>query len=299
MNQATLMVKEGKLMLNEGPTKVTPELAKTLLDKFNYERNRSLAKYHVLELEELMKSDKWIEGHTITFVNMKGQIILVDGQHRLMAVAMQDKPHFFNFSIIPVKNLNEVHEAYCSFDVAIRKRSVSDVLNSANFQEETGLAKTVSRKLVAAAYLAENRLRRVHYTEDVKQRDASYRLEIALKWADVARKYEMALNEADHYLKPKLLSDGIFAVALLTYRWQERIAKQFWEGVTYSGGQSNADPRRTFERDLRNRNLQTNTRSLGEKIAARAWNAFFDRRPLKIIKVYPESGVELRGVGIF
>lgn len=296
MEQFALKVNDGHCVVHEGMQTVTPFMAAMLVKHCNYERNRNIAKTHVDELVSLMNSGKWIEGHTIYFADLNGEKILVDGQHRLVAVSMQNKPHTFYFSIIPVKNKDDVHDMFCSFDVAIRKRSVMDILNSANFHKEAGLSKTTSNKLFAAAYLAENGLRRVHYTQDVKHGDASYRIGISFKWAKEACLYEEALLQADKNLKNKMMADGVFAVALLTYRWQVSMARAFWEGVASGDGLKKGDPRRTFERDLRNRDFNANSREQGEKAASLAWNAFYENRTLKIIKVHADRDVPLLGV---
>jgi len=102
--------------MNITKTVITPEVAKTILEKNT--KNRPINKVHVANLVNEMKSGRWlINGDTIC---MNGDT-LIDGQHRLTACIEAN----FSMEAIVVSDLKS--DAFVTKDCG-RRRSTADVL---------------------------------------------------------------------------------------------------------------------------------------------------------------------------
>lgn len=280
-------------------SEMTPNRALNILNNHIYERQRPVKKTQIRNLVNIMKSGHWVENHPITFCRIGKQYKLVNGQHRLRAVVESGQTHHFSIVILKAGNEDELHQIYCSFDVNNSKRSNADLLKSADFYEKFDINKGVGDKSISAAVLAETNLKRLHYTQEGSVRDTAAKLAIAHKWVEQIRQYQNAVELADKQLKGKMLCDGVFSVALQTYKWQPELAHKFWIELAKDDGLSRNDPRKVLAIALRNRSFSVKAKIQPERLTVTAWNAFFNKKNLPSgIKVNTDKPLRFLGTPI-
>lgn len=113
---------------------ITPKQASAYL-KLNLENNRTISKRWVGNIALLMEKGQWdLNGETIKFsIDENGQEVLIDGQHRLMAIVQYGKP--FNQLVVrglPVDTFKTIDSG--------RKRQAHDVLKIMGHSQTTLLA---------------------------------------------------------------------------------------------------------------------------------------------------------------
>lgn len=283
-------------LIKEGRMSINAQMAAYLIsDEINYPRQRPIKMHHVKGIVDKMLTGAWVSGHSINFAKLGDRLFLVNGQHRLKAITLCGKRQEFNVCITPVRSMDEVHKLYCTFDTGTRARSASEILNAAGVSERTGLSKTIVKALCGSAVFIEMGMDQVNYQQCPKVRNHDYRIECAYKWADTAKNYEQAINAAEPFMRQKLLTQGVMAVGLVTFRHQPEFAVAFWRGLADDNGLRVGDPRHTLSRDLRSRHLTAGTVSSGAKASSIAWNAYLNRRSIKRIHVIPGSELVIAG----
>jgi len=284
---------------NDATIKITPHLARRIIDESSWEGQRAISPWHVTLLASIMRRGEWVGGGQIAFAECKGKLHFVNGHHRMESVIESDMPQSFQVKIHQARTLAEVGEIYYSYDVAARKRSVSDIINASTVSEQTGLPKPFIKKIYDAAGLLSNNLSQPNYhTDPLKASDPNFKISVIAEWAKEAHEYLSLISKAEPQLRKRLLAGGVIAVAFFTLRYQPEKARQFWKGVADNDGLRRGDPRHTYISDLLARNLNTGTILQRTFAPAAAWNAFFDGRQLKIIKVYEDRPVRLHGTPI-
>lgn len=284
-----------ELIVREGRLTVTPELAQRILDEANYDRQRPVKAHHVTLLAEDMRRDRWTPGSQIAFAKVGERLQLINGQHRMHAVVESRRPIEFQILVAQAETETELHALYYRFDRRQRPRSTSEVLNALGIADKHGMSKTMTQAVFEAALVISNRFTRPNYQKDpVSVRSDDARLASASAWWETGKLYEDLIREAPPAIKGKLTNGSVVAVALVTLKYQPEIAAQFWRGLADNDGLRRSDPRHTLLTDLASRSMHGRG-MVGAQAAALAWNAFFDRRPLKLIKVYEGHAVRVQG----
>lgn len=282
-------IKEGRLL-------VAPELAKRILAEANYERQRPVYSHHIVLLADAMRRNKWTAGSQIAFALFGGRLHLVNGQHRMHAVIQAGRSIEFQVLIEPCQTMAEVDALYYRFDVQQRKRSIAEVLNAAEVADRHGLSKGLAKATYEAVALIMNGMQRPNYAvEPIKASSIDARLDAARTWWPIAAKYEAFIESAPKAVKRKLVSAGITAVALVTIKYQEAEAEKFWRGVADNDGLRKHDPRHTFVNDILVRRLSSGSISQPAVVASLSWNAFFEGRDQKIVKVHSNAVIRIAG----
>jgi hypothetical protein len=107
--------------------------------------------------------------------------------------------------------------------------------------------------------------------------------------------YWELLQGADVKMRKRLLGGGVTAVALVTLRHQEALARNFWGPIADNDGLRRGDPRATLHADLLGSSRTGDHGALATIFACTAaWNAYFQRRNLTSIRP-SKHGVRLMG----
>lgn len=284
----------GKLV-REGRLVVDATLAKRILDEAAYQRQRRIYPHHVRFLSGEMERGCFGQGSQLAFCLLNGRLILVNGYHRMTAIAASGLPQEFQVRVQPVASSEDVDRDYHQHDFGTRKRSVAEVLSAMDFAKRHGLSRTMARVVYEAALLLENNLARVNYQQNPMYRSVDYRVELAQKWVKPASDFEAALTRATPDIKSKLLRAGPAAVGIATFTYQQGKATDFWMGLAERDGLRRNDPRQSLSDDLLRRNMSQDSHDQGEKACAVAWNAFYEVRKLQVIKVYSDRPLKLLG----
>lgn len=274
-----------------GRAVISPSQAKFILENMNYPRQRNLFKPHVATILDCMNSGAWVDWHRIAFAKLGKSFFLVNGQHRMSALQNFKSNLAFSVDVIPVSSEEELHRVYCTFDVGGRGRNYGEILSATGIPKEYGFSQEFARKLYGAALLLEYNFERQYYQQNPKVRNVDYRISLCDKYAQLAKIYYDMINQADRALKLKLMNDGCMAVAMATIKYKPGIAAEFWGGIAKNDGLRKGDPRNTFIADLHSRSMDRGLLSQSEICASVAWNAFFEKRSLKIIKVKQNGNV--------
>jgi hypothetical protein len=288
-------MENSKFVISEGYRTIRPELAQYILEMANYGRQRPIYAHHVASLVDKIVSGSWVKGHAINFARLNGNLILVNGQHRLKAVVEANKAVEFMIVITNVKNEDELHRLYCSFDTGGRARTANDIILSSGICSEYNLSKTVSSALYMAANFIEDGFVMKSYVSDPKYRNIEYRMRCVYKWAPYAHYFDPIIKAADSNLQKKLRNSAILAVALLTFKYQTEKAVCFWSSLARQVNLTQDSPQFVLARYLRNTNFFAQTRNLSSIATAKAWNSFFYNRKIKQLRASETEKISIAG----
>jgi len=278
--------------LREGFVVLSSQQMDMIKEGCRFDQQRAIDADHVRVLAELMRSHQWQPKDKMDFALLGDQLILVNGYHRVNAQVSTGMAIEWTVVIHPCSTMDEVRSLYYKFDTNNRTRTQEQILNGIGWADRCGLSKQMGKALFGAipfiaAGLTADRTKRDLLTNRIVDR----RLQVATDYLRAARLYEECIESAPAKVKAKLLNNGCASVALVTLRFQEAVAMKFWRGVAENDGLKRGDPRHTLVNDILTRNF--NSGGAGQTIVApaTAWNAFFENRQLKIIKIYEDRNL--------
>lgn len=282
-------------LIREGRCSIGPALATRVLIDAHYDGQRPLAKHHITLLAEDMRRDRWTSGSQLCFGRLKGGLYLINGRHRMTAIAESQREIEFQVLILDVATEAELSALYYRFDRRQRARSDAEVLNALGFAETHGLSKGMTKAVFDAALIIANNFRRPNYQADpVAVRSDDARLETASSWWSFGARYEALIKPAPVFLKHKLMVAQVVAVGLVTCRYQPELATTFWGGLALNDGLRRTDPRNTLIGDLQTRNL-LGSKLNGAIVTSSAWNAHYQGRQASHFKVMDGSVTRIVG----
>lgn len=289
----------------KGVIKLSPSLAKRILEEANFPRQRKIDPKKIQVNKELLRNGNWL-GHVfpIHFAsipagnNQPGKLWLVNGQHRLSAIAESDTAAPILIVLREAKNEEEASLWYTLFDNPKESRSDIQIIQAYGCDEFEHLPKRITQSTYRAlAYLRNNLEPITTYQENsLLIRDRLVRIREMSQWAKEATAYWNDIKLAEPWMKTKFFLSSITAFALYTYRYQPGKAHDFWYGIACNDGLSKTDPRAVFINDLQNRSRGLSGGSrVPIQAVSNAWNAFCENREMKIIKVYPGTPIKVWG----
>ncbi|WP_336800347.1 hypothetical protein [Kaistia sp. MMO-174] len=289
--------------IREGRMAIGPDLAASILKEANYSGQRKVEQRDVGVYAEMMRRGLWELSDPITFAKLNGNLTLVNGQHRLQAVIAFGREVEFRVAVNLCSTPEEVRALYYRFDTVMRVRSNQQILNAIDLAATHGVSKGIAAATYGAIGVIANGFTVPNNytvkTEAVaKLRIVDLRVEACEPWWPAARRIEEALKGAQTDLKPRILRGSTFAVALMTMRYQEAKAFDFWRGTARNDGLKRNDPRHVFVRDLTARDVSSGAHGQGVVAAALAWNAWFEGRSLSIIKVPQNHVLRIAGTPV-
>lgn len=272
--------------LTEGVTSLTPLEMNRVLSECGYEGQRAINERHVEVLADLMRRGRWQAKSQIDFAVLNGRYILVNGYHRAYAQVRSGKTIIWSIMLHPCKTVAELRDLYFAFDTNIRMRSGSDILKAGDFGELHGITGEMAASLYRAVpYIASKFILGPKTRNYLIDRQVDLRLHLASEYAKAASRYAACLDGLHTSRKKKFTSGAMTAVALATLRYQSDAAWQFWYGTAQADGLKRGDPRLALWNDVlaREKKVGGSIATIAPQIIA--WNAFFNDRQLRIIKV--------------
>ena len=296
MNSMTLEALPSALRITEGRMTLAPADAAVILDTMNYPRQRRAYSHHVALLADLMRRAQWTPGSQIAFGRLRGELFLVNGQHRLRALMAAGILQTFQVLILGCQTDAELAALYHRFDVAQRGRSVAEILNAADVAVIHGLSKSMTRVVYEAAGYILSGFNRPNYQVDpVGVRSVDARMEAAEDWWPVAKVYEPIVVAAPEGVRKKLRLPGIASVAFVTLKHQPAKAREFWLGIAKDDGLRIGDPRKTLLKAFASRDLRSDGTNMRAAIPAHAWNAWFRGDQLQVITSFNPTAKRILG----
>lgn len=304
-SDTVLSIIESMLAKSDGGVlRISPTLAKRIIQEANFPRNRKLKPGRVAKHHAQVDSGTW-RGHDfeITFAlipaskpEQADKLWLVNGQHRVTMISERNTPVAIKVHIAKVKDEEEAALLYTCFDNPQDARTDIEVLDARGITEDLQLPRTIIRPAYSALAILRNGLEPAYYQNQQGEvaRDRESRMADIKNWQCEINNYWSDIKDADQYLKRKLLGTGVTAFALYVYRYKPSQAKAFFGGIAANDGLRKTDPRHRMIADLNNRSLSGNQRQ-SIQVCAIAWNAFCEKRDLSIIKIYPGSKIKVWG----
>lgn len=282
LQHAATFIREGFVTLN-------PAQANAVLRECPYDRQRNIDKLHVAVLAELMRRGLWEPKDKLDFARLGSRLILVNGYHRMSAQVAAGKNIQWTIVIHDCGDEASVRQLYYKFDTNVRKRTATNIVQGADIAQEYGLSKTMAQALfaavptIASGLVTGNRFSATQTATLFAQRIADDRFDLVREYADSARAFEATIKPAPAKVRSKLLRSGVLALALVTVKEQMPVAEEFWGGLAMNDGLRRYDPRATLLNDLLDRNFGKGSMQQVISVPATAWNAFWERRDLKVI----------------
>jgi hypothetical protein len=247
---------------------ITPKKAQEYL-KLNT-RNRPLRHTHVARLAQDIRNGHFVfNGDPIRFAGNNGSEVLLDGQHRLSAVVMADRP----IESIVIRDLDEA-----AFDTIDRgsSRTLGDILSRKGEKYYTHLA-TAARVVWRLEFGEWDRKEYFTPSELDRTLDAYPQLRPSMEF--VANNY---------FNNPmKIISPGAAAALhALCYPTHPRLADKFWERVLTGEDVQRGTPEALLSKRL-HENVNNTTKLRQQQIVAmaiKAWNSISTKEPIKVLR---------------
>lgn len=282
-----------------GVVPIAPGVAKRILEEANFYKQRNFKESRAQDHVWRLKNGAWNSGFPISFARLPdGEMLLVDGQHRLTVISRHESPVSVRVNVIDANDVAEVRQLYTGFDQSTSTRSVNEVLNGAGVGEKLNISLRVRDAAFSAiGYLRNNfeiprstRVGLAGQASNVQGRIADFPA-----WETEILKYDHIYDVCDRAHRGKLLNGGTAAVLLYTLKFQPAKAMDFWIGIARNDGLRKADPRHTLIQDFHTRSNNAGSNRQSVQAPALAWNAFFENRPLKIIKCIDGAAIRIAG----
>jgi hypothetical protein len=290
VKQAVAPTSEASLndIVTEGRFRITPRLAERIYEEAHFAGQRKQIGAHVKILAEEMRRGFWMPGSQIAFCRLGGKLYLVNGGHRMLAVAESGKPQDFQVIIHDVPHEDAIAQHYWVYDRQTRSRTTANILSAANVYDDFP---NIRRILVKSAYAAmpflgtglrewRNIFMPVEWKSDQHKRAA---LEL---WQSALAVWNQSVTLADVEISKKFRTAGATAVALATCRYQPELALEFWSGVYADDGLRRTDPRHTLAKwgAASTGMKDTGTAFFTASTCAAAWNAYYAKQSLQILR---------------
>ncbi len=266
---------------------VDEKQASAWLDK-RYEHQRDISHVHVEELVRAMCDDDFSPVTSIMLSNINGEQSLINGQHTLIAIIKSKKPQVLPIIFYTCETREEEAELYYRTD-RNRKRTLADSMRVTEMPGKIGLTPTQIRDVSAAlrhtkANFGASSARQHQVSDDDL-------LDWVPMWAWECKAIHRAISPCTTRERNLILRKAVLSVALITMRYQNRDAREFWGQVARDDALERNDPRKTLRDWLIS--AQRQGKAPGEKLrnnelsrgAIQAWNTWREGRTLKFISV--------------
>lgn len=267
---------DGRMQASQGlvsyAVDVTPLVAQKLLE-LNFDHNRKLRKANVSDFAVLIENGEFFPGSQVRIGSHKGYYTLLDGQHRLTAIAQTGCPQPMVITVVDIQTATGVREDYARLDTNGQRRTMGDALFSLDAQDSivfehsklTALGSAV-RLLLGGNTLSSQSLKKV-------PKMAIYR------WIKKNNEPISALRECVGTgmvgTTRGIIKSPVLSVALATFECAPRDkAVGFWRQVVEDDGLGKSDPRKKLHEFLARPMSGGKASLVAQAVTARCWNAY-------------------------
>ena len=261
---------------------LTPGLAQELLQRSRYDRQRLLDKNNVAGFLDRITKHKFRENTNIEVcITPDSQMHLVDGQHRLTAIARQSQPLPVCIQFCFVENSAAIQARYNSHDSAGKPRSLRDLIG--NIGEEIGIgSKDADLMAVAVNHIRFGfvNISGSEIAKKMSKKDGEEVCAMMREWATEARILFDIYRSAGNIPSRKVFYVGpVIGVALATLRYQLN-ANEFWKMAILDDGLHQGDPAKTLLNWLLSDAGRAATPTIRARACSAAWGAHYEGRRL-------------------
>jgi hypothetical protein len=259
---------------------IDPDLASVIFAECHeYEFQREPDKRRVAQYALAMKRHQF-EVADIKIHHCQGRQYLTDGQHRLLAVLHSGATVLQNVCRLYTNDFEVVRLAFQNTDNGY-SRSLGQRLKATDIGSTTGLGERQNRAFASAVLVLMDGFRSTSPASKLNPfyREPAQRAVIMTAYTEEARKYMAAITGTSFFFKAERAA--VFALGLVTYRYQPEAAARFWPRVAMN----QALELETGEWHLRSLLENPNSKKMRPNELARrvaiCWNAYFEQEPLK------------------
>lgn len=281
---------------------VTREVAEQWLER-QFGGQRNMREHHVFLLAGEMERGTFVPHNAITFAVLNGERYLIDGQHRLNAVALYGKAVPMPILEIPVKDMEEVRRLYGNIDQGL-KRSATDAIRAMGLSEEFGLAERRVQRMSGALRVIATRFtdttggatRGETRRQRALTRSNAVNTTLLRAWEREVHRYYEIVEGGEPSIIAMFERAAVLGCALLTVRYAEDSAEEFWRGASRDDGLAMHDPRKRFIVWLRD----TKKPKAGEIARAFSvtWRSFLKGNDLKLIRYNMRTPLDIEKIDL-
>jgi hypothetical protein len=269
--------------VSTGAFSVGPDLARQWLATAYYSGQRRLSQERVRLYQTEMTKGLWRLSELRFARTPDGTLYLLNGYTRLQAIVAAGVEAPFAVVVLDVPSLREVAAEYATLD-AHRVRQTKDLLRGYDLENELGFNLGDQEKVARTAGIVASGFGRSGSLRFA--RTIQFRLSYLLEWAPHARTLLTAIRTG-HSPDPvtvRIANAPIFAVALVTARFQPEQAQTFWGAVAANDGLRRGQPDWVLRDFLARLSTSTVREYPGmERRVAACWNAHVEGRAMAFV----------------
>lgn len=253
---------------------VTPLLAEFWLDKYHYDDQRNIRKSNLELLVTEMANGRFLPNSMLVFwKDDRGDLLLIDGQHRLSSVVKSGNAQHFWIQTI-TGDPKKLGIFYSVIDIG-SPRSTNDGFDAMHVELPQSWLRQGS--IVAAVRKIAEGFSHT-YTRETPPVIAA-RLH---EWYDAIDLYGNAVKGGS--FAGVMRGSRIMAAGLIVARYQPALAEQFLNGISYDDGLLQDDPRKMLVKQLADsasivRTLGARHESRSGRLLAYIWNKYYQGKP--------------------
>lgn len=284
---------------------VTPEQAVSWVSMAGYEKQRSIRNHWVRYLAEEMKRGSFEQETSLVFMRTGAELKLVDGQHRLSAVASSGVPQRFVVVIRDADNEDDVANAYYRLDQILR-RTVVDQYRVLALGDKMDLTPTELNSFGQAVSFISNGFQRTNNGQNPLHPDD--RLSMMDEYSEAAHAYFTIRMGCPSEIAKSLKRASTVSVGLVTYRYSVKEygkskVDDFWSGAIFDDGILAGDPRKAANKHLWTTDMTGSTgrkpnhmsAATAARVLAKCFNAYVKGDRLIIPRPDETKPIEILG----
>jgi hypothetical protein len=227
---------------------MTSDLARSILTHERYEGQRQLDQSFVQAYALDMRNGEFRQGTLISFCVYKGKRYLVNGQHTLEAICLSGVTLELAVEEIQVESLEERAYWFGKYDRP-KVRSLKQIYEahviheSLNFNKSQSIFLGGCLPLLATGFSS---VPRAHGSMRMYTSSPRLRMDFMRAWTGEAEQFYAAIKGSPGSLGMNIRRSPVFAVALVTYRFQAEKAEDFWFNVCQDDGLNQGDVRKSL-----------------------------------------------------
>lgn len=273
--------------------RITPERAATMLTTLSFERQRAISPKHVEYLLATMRTGELTDMVIQEAEFPNGRKVLVDGYHRLTALVQYGRPLLAVIVTHSVNSEHELAERYAKIDRSF-VRKPKDMLRAFGIEDRSEMSVKMLSTVSAGVAIVANDFPR--HSGSIGARSLIQRTNNVDAWLPEGRLYAACLNGATNEVSLLLSRAPVTAVALATLRYQPSLAEPFWSRIAADDGLLKDSPEGRLLTWLRANRVTQHGQFFYCRHVAGAWNAYFEGRTLKLLKIAdPSAPVSIAG----
>lgn len=246
-----------------------------------------------------MKNGGWSPlSESIVFgrVGDKGEYVLLNGQHRLLAVIESGVAIKFTVEYATFDSDESMRHAYALLDGGLERNEEARI-KAVGVHDNIGVTASIARKGLAAIKLiawdfdhaASNNVDRAVWTSLYDEEKA------LLFFKNEIRGYYKAIQSARKTLLSSLLTRPVMAIGLVTFKYAQFDAHNFWNAVAYPLELKRGAPEFALNEYLKDDyRVGTNADILPHcKRIAAAWNAYAQGRTISSLRAVDGTNIQV------